>query len=196
MLDMLVCYGLATDMIRAGYLGLVTTCLASLAHLPLVVGAMAAAHPESLRPVARPISGRRRICAGASGAPRSPCHLKAIAPSRRAFKNSDRVSESGGVDRPWGTGGIVLYAFLCCHDEAIVNSWTKAEDDAVLAKRAKVTDKLAARGKLGPAVRLMPTARRRRCAWAASRSYSMVRLLKPRKRCSASLWSRLSSKRR
>jgi hypothetical protein len=27
----------------------------------------------------------------------------------------------------------------------------------VLAKRAKVTDKLAAQGKLGPAVRLMPT---------------------------------------
>lgn len=51
----------------------------------------------------------------------------------------------------------MLYAFLCCHDEGIVNSWTKEEDDAVLAKRAKVTDRLAARGKLGPAVRLMPT---------------------------------------
>jgi hypothetical protein len=51
----------------------------------------------------------------------------------------------------------MLFAFLCCHDEAVVNSWTKAEDDAVLAKRAKVTDKLAARGKLGPALRLMPT---------------------------------------
>ena len=51
----------------------------------------------------------------------------------------------------------MLYAFLCCHDESIVNSWTKEEDDAVLAKRYKVTEKLAARGKLGPAVRLMPT---------------------------------------
>lgn len=51
----------------------------------------------------------------------------------------------------------MFYALLCCHDEAIVNSWTKEEDDAVLAKRAQVTDKLAARGKLGPAVRLMPT---------------------------------------
>jgi hypothetical protein len=51
----------------------------------------------------------------------------------------------------------MLYAFLCCHDEAICGSWTKAEDDAVLAKRARVTDKLAAKGKLGPAVRLMPT---------------------------------------
>jgi len=51
----------------------------------------------------------------------------------------------------------MLYAFLCCHDEAVVNSWTKEEDDAVLAKRGLVTDKLAAKGKLGPAVRLMPT---------------------------------------
>jgi hypothetical protein len=51
----------------------------------------------------------------------------------------------------------MLYAFLCCHDEAVVNSWTKEQDDAVLAKRAKVTDKLAAQGKLGPALRLMPT---------------------------------------
>ena len=51
----------------------------------------------------------------------------------------------------------MLYAFLCCHDEAVVNSWTKAEDDAVLAKRARVTDKLAAKGKLGTALRLMPT---------------------------------------
>ncbi len=51
----------------------------------------------------------------------------------------------------------MLYAFLCCHDETVVHSWTKAEDDAVLAKRHKVTDKLAAAGKLGPAVRLMPT---------------------------------------
>jgi hypothetical protein len=56
-----------------------------------------------------------------------------------------------------GLRGHMLYALLCCHDEAVVNSWSKEEDDAVLAKRAQVTDKLAARGKLGPAVRLMPT---------------------------------------
>src|SRR6201995_2149336 len=49
----------------------------------------------------------------------------------------------------------MLYAFLCCHDEAAVVS--KEEDDAVLAKRHKVTEKLAAKGKLRPAVRLMPT---------------------------------------
>ena len=51
----------------------------------------------------------------------------------------------------------MLYAFLCYHDEAVVNGWTKEEDDAVLAKRALVTDKLHASGKLGPALRLMPT---------------------------------------
>jgi hypothetical protein len=51
----------------------------------------------------------------------------------------------------------MLYAILCYHDEAMVGSWTKAEDDAVLAKRAQVTDKLAAQGKLGPVARLMPT---------------------------------------
>src|ERR1700730_823044 len=51
----------------------------------------------------------------------------------------------------------MLYAFLCCHDEAVDNSWTKEEDDAVLAKRHKGTERLAAKGKLGPAVRLMPT---------------------------------------
>jgi hypothetical protein len=36
-------------------------------------------------------------------------------------------------------------------------SSTKEEDDAVLAKRHKVTDPLAAQGKLGAVIRLMPT---------------------------------------
>ena len=49
------------------------------------------------------------------------------------------------------------YAILCYHDEADVGALTKQEDDAVLAKRHKVTDKLAAAGKLGPVARLMPT---------------------------------------
>jgi hypothetical protein len=51
----------------------------------------------------------------------------------------------------------MLYAILCYHNEDVVESWSKAEDDAVLAKRAIVTDKLAAKGKLGPVARLMPT---------------------------------------
>jgi hypothetical protein len=49
------------------------------------------------------------------------------------------------------------YAILCYHDEAVVGSWTKEEDDAVLAKRRVATKKLAAQGRLGPVARLMPT---------------------------------------
>ncbi|HLF11948.1 MAG TPA: YciI family protein [Gammaproteobacteria bacterium] len=49
------------------------------------------------------------------------------------------------------------YAILCYNSETLVGSWTKEEDDAVLAKRAVVKEKLAAQGKLGPVVRLMPT---------------------------------------
>src|SRR6267142_699601 len=51
----------------------------------------------------------------------------------------------------------MLYAILCYHDEAVVGSWSKEEDDAVLAKRNVVTQKLAAHGRLGPVARLMPT---------------------------------------
>jgi hypothetical protein len=51
----------------------------------------------------------------------------------------------------------MLYAILCYHDEAVVGGWTKQEDDAVLAKRAVVKQRLAAAGRLGPVVRLMPT---------------------------------------
>ena len=51
----------------------------------------------------------------------------------------------------------MLYSILCYESETLAAGRTKQEDDAVLAKRAKVTDKLAAQGKLGPAIRLMPT---------------------------------------
>lgn len=51
----------------------------------------------------------------------------------------------------------MLYAILCYNSEAVVNSWSKEQDDAVLAKRKAVTDKLAAAGKLGPVGRLMVT---------------------------------------
>ena len=51
----------------------------------------------------------------------------------------------------------MLYAILCYHDEAVVGSWSKEEDDAVLARRDVVTQKLAAQGRLGPVARLMPT---------------------------------------
>ena len=51
----------------------------------------------------------------------------------------------------------MLYAILCYHSEAVVGSWSKEKDDAVLAQRAVVKKKLTAQGKLGPVVRLMPT---------------------------------------
>ncbi len=51
----------------------------------------------------------------------------------------------------------MLYAILCYHDEAVVGSWTREEDEAVIAKRRAVTKKLATQAKLGPVVRLMPT---------------------------------------
>jgi len=49
------------------------------------------------------------------------------------------------------------YALLCYNDEDTVFSWTKEEDDAVMAKLDVVHRRLADRGKLGPTVRLMPT---------------------------------------
>jgi len=51
----------------------------------------------------------------------------------------------------------MLYAILCYHDEGLVESWTKEEDAAVLAKRHVTVDKLRDQGKLGPVIRLMPT---------------------------------------
>lgn len=51
----------------------------------------------------------------------------------------------------------MLYAVLCYHDEAEVMTRSKEQDDAVLAKRGIAKQKMAAAGKLGPVVRLMPT---------------------------------------
>ncbi len=51
----------------------------------------------------------------------------------------------------------MLYALLCYNDEKVVYSWTKAQDDAVMARLGTVHERLAKAGKLGPAVRLMPT---------------------------------------
>jgi hypothetical protein len=49
------------------------------------------------------------------------------------------------------------YAILCYHDEDVVGAWSKAEDDAVMVKLAKVQEGLATSGRLGPVARLMPT---------------------------------------
>lgn len=51
----------------------------------------------------------------------------------------------------------MFYAIFCYNDEDVVFSWSKAQDAAVMAKLDVAHQKLAKRGKLGPAVRLMPT---------------------------------------
>lgn len=51
----------------------------------------------------------------------------------------------------------MLYAFLCYNNENAVMSWTKAEDDAVMARLDVVHQKLKSQGKMGPSLRLMPT---------------------------------------
>jgi hypothetical protein len=51
----------------------------------------------------------------------------------------------------------MLYSILCYHSEAAVGSWSRQQEEAVLAQRHRVTDRLAAHGKLGPVARLMET---------------------------------------
>lgn len=51
----------------------------------------------------------------------------------------------------------MLYAILCYHDEAMVGSWSKDHDDAVMEKLAMVQDNLVKQGRLGPVARLLPT---------------------------------------
>jgi hypothetical protein len=51
----------------------------------------------------------------------------------------------------------MLYAILCYDSEDVVGSWTKEEDDAVMAKLAVVQEKLVKQGRLGPVARLLPT---------------------------------------
>jgi len=49
------------------------------------------------------------------------------------------------------------YALLCYNDENVVYSWTKEQDDAVMARLNVVHQKLKTANKLGPAARLLPT---------------------------------------
>ena len=51
----------------------------------------------------------------------------------------------------------MLYTILCYNSEEMVGSWTKEQDDDVMAKLAAVQDKIAKRGRLGPVARLGPT---------------------------------------
>ena len=51
----------------------------------------------------------------------------------------------------------MLYALLCYNSEEVMASWTKQEDDAVMARLAVVNERLVREKKLGPVARLMPT---------------------------------------
>ena len=49
------------------------------------------------------------------------------------------------------------YAVLCYNYESVVGAWSKEKDDAVMAQHQEVLSKIAAKGRLGPTARLMPT---------------------------------------
>jgi len=51
----------------------------------------------------------------------------------------------------------MMYALLCYHNEDVVWSWSKEEDDAVMGRLAVVHERLIKEGKLGPSLRLLPT---------------------------------------
>src|ERR1700743_1177746 len=51
----------------------------------------------------------------------------------------------------------MLYALLCYNDEDVVWSWTKEQDDAVMARLGAVQERLIKAGAMGASLRLMPT---------------------------------------
>jgi hypothetical protein len=51
----------------------------------------------------------------------------------------------------------MLYAVLCYNDENAVGAWTREEDDACMARLAVVQDGMAAKNRMGPVARLLPT---------------------------------------
>jgi hypothetical protein len=51
----------------------------------------------------------------------------------------------------------MLYTLLCYNKEDVVWSWSKEEDDAVMARLSVVHERLVKEGKLGPSLRLLPT---------------------------------------
>jgi hypothetical protein len=51
----------------------------------------------------------------------------------------------------------MLYAVLCYASEDVVCSWSKEQDESVMADLAAVQEKYARAGKLGPVARLLPT---------------------------------------
>lgn len=51
----------------------------------------------------------------------------------------------------------MLYALLCYNDEDVVWSWSKEQDEAVMARLAVVQERLTKAGTMGPSLRLLPT---------------------------------------
>lgn len=51
----------------------------------------------------------------------------------------------------------MLYAILCYASEDVICSWSKEQDDQVMADLLVVQQKYAKAGKLGPVARLLPT---------------------------------------
>jgi hypothetical protein len=51
----------------------------------------------------------------------------------------------------------VRYAILCYHDEDVVWSWSKEQDQAVMSRLNTIRERLTEAGKLGPSLRLLPT---------------------------------------
>ncbi|QUD86212.1 YciI family protein [Phenylobacterium montanum] len=51
----------------------------------------------------------------------------------------------------------MLYAILCYNNEDAVFTWSKEEDEAVMARLDAVHQKLTAQGRMGPSLRLLPT---------------------------------------
>ena len=61
----------------------------------------------------------------------------------------------------------MLYAMLCYNSDAVVSSWTKQEDDAVMARLDVVHRRLAAEGKFGRRSACRCRASRKPCGKAA-----------------------------
>jgi hypothetical protein len=51
----------------------------------------------------------------------------------------------------------MLYAILCYNSEAVVESWPKEKDDAVMLHHVTAMRGFIEKGKMGPVARLMPT---------------------------------------
>ena len=51
----------------------------------------------------------------------------------------------------------MLYAILCYNSEDVVCTWSKEEDEAVMARLDGVLRKYETKGKIGPVARLLPT---------------------------------------